>query len=57
MSPIKCRECAKPIMDGTIYTVYDELFDEYFCDRACHEDWYSSNYSEYFRKYCEVGDD
>jgi hypothetical protein len=57
MSLIKCRECNAPITEGSRYVIFDELYDEYFCDTKCHEDWYASNYSEYFRKYCEVGND
>jgi hypothetical protein len=58
MSPIKFADCAN--CDATINegqrALYDEQADLYFCDKACHEDWYADNYGNYFRRNCSEVD-
>lgn len=56
MTPFSnCANCYEVIYEGK-RAILDELTDEYFCDKRCHEDWYADNYGNYFRKYCEVVD-
>lgn len=48
-----CGNCEADLREGDSF-FYDSTCDEYYCDRACHEDWYADNYAEYVRKNCEV---